>query len=156
MRTVALVCLLALLLVTASPARSCFGPKLYLGVGSGAEAELLQALVSLYIKEKTGVESIRVDLQDKDPRAELAAERVDLALADAGSEGALLKLGGFPVLLAGKRPHQDLQFTTVVPALRKLALLLDEELLRQPLAEVRGGASAPAVARQLLTRRGWL
>lgn len=157
MRTVTLTLLAALLLLAAAPpARSCFGPKLYVGVGSGAEAELLHALVVLYLKEKTGVESVRVDLGERDPRAEIAAERLDLALSGVGDGSVLLGVAGFPLLLAGKRPHEDLQFTTVVPALRKLARLLNAEILRQPLAEVRGGASPAAAARQLLRQRGWL
>lgn len=157
MRTVALLLLVtALLFVATSPARSCFGPKLYFGVGAGAEAELVQAVVVLYLKEKTGVETVRVELEGKDPRIELAEERLDLALATGPDGAALLQVPGFPALLAGRRPQQELQFTTVVPALRKLAGLLTAEALRQPLVEVRGGASPAAVARTFLRKKGWL
>lgn len=149
--------LLATLLLAAT-ANACFGPKLYVGTGVGPEEEFLYALVSLYIKEKTGVETVRVPMAANDPGVEVAAARVDLAFAPAeGREGtAVLAPAGFPRLVAGTRVLDDLQFTTVVPALRKLAGLLTPADVTAQVALVRQGGAPAATARHFLSARGWL
>ena len=153
---------LALLLVTAllaaAPASACFGPKLYIGTDVGPEQDFLYALVALYVKEKTGVETVRVPLAASDPVAEIAAARVDLAFAAVTEERgtAILSPVGFSRLLAGPRVRDDLQFTTVLPALRKLAGLVTPADLAQQVASVSQGAAPAATARDLLSTRGWL
>ncbi|TFG86396.1 MAG: hypothetical protein E4H17_04190 [Gemmatimonadales bacterium] len=154
----ALTLLLALLL-TALPAAACFGPKLYLGVAAEPRQELLFAVVSLYVQEKTGVESEMVPLAaGVDPAAELRAERVDLAFAAVPVSGAetLLAVAGYPLLIAGHRPLTDLQFTTVAPALRKLASLLTVADLHTLESRVAAGETPLAAARRLFKERRWI
>ncbi len=105
---------LVLVLLVCSPALACFGPKLYVGVPAGADGEILYALVSLYVKEKTGVESVSVELKGESGVELIRQEKVDLAFVPAGTEGAegLLAIAGGPLLVSGPRPLNDLQFTT--------------------------------------------
>ena len=140
--------LLLLFLLGTAPAWACFGPKLYIGVEPGMAGDLNFALVSLYIKEKTGVEAVRVEVAGKDAVAAVAAAaQVDLATAPATSAGGLLTLPDGMILLVGKRVRDDLQFTTVLPALTKLQRLLIQADGAALLARVRAGEGAGAVAR---------
>lgn len=140
--------LLILFLLCTAPTWACFGPKLYIGVQPGGAGDLNFALVSLYIKEKTGVEAVRVEIAGKDAAAAVAAaEQVDLATAPATSAGGLLALPDKTILLAGKRVRDDLQFTTVLPALTKLQRVLAQADGAALLARVRAGEGAMAVAR---------
>ncbi len=145
--------------LTALPAAACFGPKLYVGVAADQRQELLFALVSLYVVEKTGVESERVPLMDRaDPGADLRTDRIDMAFAAAPVAGAetLLAIPGYPLLVSGARPLTDLQFTTVAPALRKLATLLTVNDLLALEARVAAGDKPLAAARRLCMERRWL
>ena len=140
--------LLILFLLCTAPAWACFGPKLYIGVEPGLAGDLNFALVSLYIKEKTGVEAVRVAMAGKDAVAAVAAAaQVDLATAPATNAGGLLTLPDGMILLAGKRVRDDLQFTTVLPALTKLQRVLMQADGVALLARVRAGEGAVAVAR---------
>ncbi|NJC87595.1 MAG: hypothetical protein FIB02_03545 [Desulfuromonas sp.] len=145
--------------LTVAPAAACFGPKLYVGVTAGPRQEMLFALVSLYVQEKTGVESERKGLSiADDPGRALAAEQVDLVFAAAPLSGAetVLAIPGYPVLVSGSRPLNDLQFTTVVPALRKLATLLTPRDLVALEARIAAGDKPLAAARWLCMERRWL
>ncbi len=157
MKRLSLLCSLLLCLAVV-PASACFGPKLYLGGVSAPADEALFELVALYVKEKTGIETLRVDLAGEAPLAALAAERADLVLAvgETPEEATLLALPGFPRLVAGRRPLADLQFTTVVPALRKLGRMLAAADVAAVTAAVEQGESAAAAARKLLMAKGWL
>lgn len=140
--------LFILLLLCTTPVWACFGPKLYIGVEPGAAGDLNFALVSLYIKEKTGVEAIRVEMAAKDAVAAVAAaEHVDLATAPATSSGGLLTLPDGTILHVGKRVRDDLQFTTVLPALNKLQRVLAQVDGAALLARVQAGEGPVAVAR---------
>ena len=155
----ALICLL--LVLCCGPAAACFGPKLYVGVPAGESPDLLYALVTLYIQEKTGVESLRVDLAPElDPLSELSADRLDLVLvaADRAQDhpGTILSLEEYPVVVAGSRPLEELQFTTVVPAVRKLAALVTPQDMAVLLGRVSEGSSAMAAVRSLLMERRWI
>ena len=154
----ALTLLLALLL-SALPASACFGPKLYVGVAAVPRQELLFAVVSLYVQEKTGVESETVAFAaGVDPAVELRAERVDLAFAAAPVSGAeiLLAVAGYPLLVSGARPLTDLQFTTVAPSLRKVATLLTPADLQSLENRVATGETPLAAARKLFKERRWI
>lgn len=140
--------LLILLLLWTAPVWACFGPKLYIGVESGVPGDLNFALISLYLKEKTGVEAVRVEVAAQDAVAAIVvAERVDLASAPATSVDGFLPLPDGTILLVGKRVRDDLQFTTVLPALSKLQRLLAAADTSTLLARVRSGEGALAVAR---------
>lgn len=152
-----LIALLTLLAFIPAGASACFGPKLYLGAGADAKADVLFAVVSLYVKEKTGTETVRVSLEGKDPLREIREERVDLALTPAGGGATvLLHVSGWPGLASGKRPLEDLQFTTVAPALRKLSSLLTPAHLDGILRQVKGGDSPAAAARRFLAAQRWI
>lgn len=157
--TVPVLLLVGWVLVQAAPALGCFGPKLYIGSPATAQGDLLFELVALYVKEKTGTESLRVVLkQGDDPLSLLREEKIDLAFAAAakGAEPALLQVLGLPVLVAGKRPLADLQFTTVAPALRKLETLLLAKELDPLIQQVGQGAPPAATARKFLMAKGWI
>jgi hypothetical protein len=150
---------LLLVVLTALPAVACFGPKLYLGVAADPRQELLFAVVSLYVQEKTGVESELVDLAAAaDPVVALRTERVDLVFAAAPVVGAesLLAVPGYPLLVSGNRPLSDLQFTTVAPALRKLATLLTPSDLAALESRVAAGEKPLAAVRRLFKERRWI
>jgi len=154
-----LAALLALVLASGPPAVACYGPKLYVGIGSDSRQELLFALVSLYVSEKTGVESEKVALAAGElPAAALAEERADLVFSDVAlPQGTtLLAVAGYPLLVSGTRPLTDLQFTTVAPALRKLATLLVPADLAALEARVAGGEKPLPAVRRLLMERRWL
>lgn len=153
------LCLTFLLLLgMAHTAAACFGPKLYLGAGTSVEEEVLVALVSLYVKEKTGTETVLVFLDGRPPKGELQEERLDLALLPAGQSFAsvLLAVEGWPQLAAGRRPLQELQFSTVAPALKKLSRLLRFEHLQGLRQQVEAGETAAASARRFLAAQGWI
>ena len=157
MKRLGLFLLLTLVLVP-QLAGACFGPKLYIGVDAGPTATVLAELATLYLHEKTGVDSVRVELGAGGARAELEGGRVDLAVTGTvPAEGApVLAVGTLGSILAGPRPLQDLQFTTVVPALKKLGELLTADDLRQLVAAVAAGQTPAAAARQLLQARRWI
>ncbi len=154
-----LLLLLLLVCLTCQPLAACFGPKLFVGVGLGAEETVLYAMVTLYVQEKTGVESLRVDFSDgQNPLLELAEEKVDLAfiLADPALSEVVFNLAGSVVLVTGKRPLDNLQFTTVLPAIRKLNSLVQPEDVTGLVAQVEAGESAMAVVRKLFMQRRWI
>lgn len=147
------------LLLPAAPVQGCFGPKLYIGSPATPQGNLLFELVALYVKEKTGTESLRVVVKENDdPLALLRGEKVDLAFAAAanGPEPALLQVPDLPLLLAGNRPLADLQFTTVAPAIRKLNKLLVSKDLEPLIQQVGQGAAPAATARKFLMAKGWI
>lgn len=146
-------------LLSPIPAQGCFGPKLYIGTPLSAQGALLFEVVALYVKEKTGTEAVRVELKaGDDPLAAIRGDKVDLAFAAAapGPEPALLQVSGLPLLLSGKRPLEDLQFTTVPPALRKLNQLLQPQDLEPLIRQLEQGAPAAATARKFLMAKGWI
>jgi hypothetical protein len=141
------------------PVQACFGPKLFVGAGATNQQELLYALVTLYVQEKTGVESTRFDVGvGENPLDLLSAEKVDLVFVPVHEsvKEAVFQLSGLPSLVAGPRPVNDLQFTTVLPAVAKLNRLLtsaDVELLTRQLET---GNSAMSVARKYLMKNRWI
>lgn len=159
LRTLIITVTLLLFLVAAAPALACFGPKLYWGVGAQPAEQALFALVSLYVQEKTGVESVRVDLETgQSPWTELTEERVDLVFVETPAEQGttLLQVDGQPRLVSGARPLEDLQFTTVAPAIRKLHGLLTAADVDSLTAQVGSGEPPLAAARRFLMERRWI
>lgn len=137
-----------LLILWSLPASACFGPKLYIGVEPGVAGDLNFALLSLYIKEKTGVEAVRVAVASKDAaRVVAAAEEADLASSISSSAGGVLTLPDGTTLLVGQRVRDDLQFTTVLPALKKLQTLLSGNDTSMLLPKVQAGEGALATVR---------
>jgi len=154
-----LCCLLLSGLLSCPDAEGCFGPKLFVGVSDSPEEEVLYALVTLYIKEKTGVESTRVEIApDQKPLGLIAGEQVDLAFVatEQPLRSIVFRLEGMPALAAGGRPLDDLQFTTVLPAVKKLNSLLSRADVEGLLLRVKAGESAMAAARHFLMQRRWI
>jgi hypothetical protein len=152
---------LVILLVTLAslPAQACFGPKLFVGVGQGGQNDVVFALVALYVQEKTGVESKRVEIKiGQDPLTLLFGEKADLVLvsADETLDNTVFHVEGLPLLATGKRPLEELQFTTVLPAIRKLNRLLKYEDVTRLINRVDAGESAMAVAREFLMEHRWI
>ncbi|AMV72410.1 hypothetical protein JCM30471_09270 [Desulfuromonas carbonis] len=148
---------LILLLLLPGAAGACFGPKLHVGIGADPASQVLAEVVILYVKEKTGIETERVALGAREGEAELAADQIDLAIS-SGLKGAdrLFATGAGPSVAVGPRPRQDLQFTTVMPALEKLAGLFGSADLAGLQAAVAAGEPAAAAARRFLQERRWI
>lgn len=140
-------------------AYSCFGPKLFVGVASGPENEVLYALVTLYVKEKTGVESTLVAVdKDIDPLDLIAKDKADLVFAAPGEslQDIVFEIENYPILVSGERPLEELQFTTVLPAVKKLNRLLKSEDVKALTDKVKEGESAMAVVREFFMEHRWI
>ena len=147
--------LYVLLLCLASNALACFGPKLFVAAGESPEEETLFALVTLYVEEKTGVESNRVVVERNDPLALIREDKADLVFAvlDQNGDDTVFVLDGLPALVTGKRPVEDLQFTTVLPAIKKLQRVITRDEVTDLIEQVRDGGSAMAVVRKFFMER---
>ena len=151
--------LLFSLLLFSVPAGACFGPKLYFGTMPGANGELLYHLVALYVKEKTGVESVRVELKpEQTVVCLLQDEKIDFGFSRTASSKwpTLLTIGDQLFLLHGPRPTDNLQFTTVPKALarlQKVLLPVELEALRE---KVKAGVLPAQAVRTLYMQRGWI
>ena len=154
-----LVGIVLLAVLISAPAQACFGPKLFVGVGSGVQEDLLFALVSLYVQEKTGVESTRVEIGVGQRSVDLLAEeKVDLVFmpANASVNETVFQLADMPLLVTGPRPVNDLQFTTVLPSISKLNRLLTDANVKLLISQVKSGKSAMSVARKYLMENRWI
>jgi glycine betaine/choline ABC-type transport system substrate-binding protein len=160
LRQINLVIMIVFMAVLVSfPSQACFGPKLFVGAGSTNQQELLYAIVTLYVQEKTGVESTRVEVAgDQNPLDLLSADKVDLIFvpADESANATVFQLSGLPSLVSGPRPVNDLQFTTVLPAVAKLNRLLTSTDIELLLSQVESGKSAMSVARKFLMKNRWI
>ena len=156
---ISLISILCLILLVALPAHACFGPKLFVGVGQEAQEEVLFALVTLYVQEKTGVESNRVDVAKTQRPVDLITDdKVDLVFiaANEAASDVVFQIPGRPSLATGPRPMEDLQFTTVLPAIRKLNRLLTGADVDSLVSQVEAGESAMAAARKFLMKNRWI
>lgn len=147
-----------LLLFGVESAAPCFGPKLYMGVPEGVRFQLLAELAVVYIKEKTGVETVRTMLASETAVAGVRGATLDLALSATAVDDLTLLLAapGGPLLLSGPRVLKDLQFSTVPAALKKLDGLLNEDFFAELTAEVEGGAEPAAVVGRALRGKRWI
>lgn len=147
-----------LLALTCAQVQACFGPKLFVAAGTTVQDEALFALVTLYVQEKTGVESTRVALEEgQNPLALLTGEKADLVFVWSDSlDDAVLQITDMPQLVTGKRPREDLQFTTVLPAIRKLNRLLKQADVELVVGRIEAGDSPMAVARKFLMGLRWI
>jgi len=154
-----LVGIVLLVVLVSPPAQACFGPKLFVGAGSTPQQELLYALVTLYVQEKTGVESTRVEFGvSQNPLDLLSADKVDLVFVPVNESvnETVFQLSDMPPLVAGLRPVNELQFTTVLPAVAKLNRLLTNADVELLIRQVEAGQSAMSVARKFLMRNRWI
>lgn len=148
-----------LLLMISVPTAACFGPKLYFGTVAGEDGELLFHLVAIYVQEKTGVESLRVELNaGQTVEGLLMQEKIDLGFSSTAMAKwpYLLLVGNDQYLVHGSRPTDDLQFTTVPKAIKRLQEVLqpaDLEALRQ---QVAAGVLPAKAVRTLYMQRGWI
>ena len=146
-------------LLLSLPANACFGPKLYVGTASGQEGELLYHLVAIYLKEKTGVESVRVEMVDEQT-AEilLEQEKIDFGYSFSASDKwpHMLSLADQLFLLHGPRPVEDLQFTTVPKTLVRLQAKLQADDVKELRRQVAAGVLPAKAVRTLFMQRGWL
>lgn len=148
-----------LLMLPLDSAWGCFGPKLFVGADESPRQQLFYALISLYIKEKTGTESELVAAVAGAELQLLSDDQADLVLLSrVGDTGRplLFQVDGLPQVASGPRPLDDLQFTLVAPALTKLSRLLTAEQFNPLVDQVVAGAPPAATARAFLTGQGWL
>ncbi len=142
-----------------TPAVACFGPKLFIGTEPGLAGEMRFHLVALYLHEKTGIESQRVEfVPGETALAAIAAEKIDLgfSLPDDAAPEPRLTLETGRVLYSGKRPLEDLQFSTVPRALAKLQQRLAGEDLSGIEQEIAAGVLPAAAVRHFMLREGWI
>jgi len=149
---------LLLVALTCMPVQACFGPKLFVGAGQGVQEEALFALVTLYVQEKTGVESTRVDIENgHDPLTLLSGGKADLVFVlSENHDDAVFQLADLPLIVTGKRPLEELQFTTVLPAIKKLNRLLKQADVELIISRMGAGDSAMAAARKFLMELRWI
>ena len=152
------ICSALLVALICSPVQACFGPKLFVGAEKGIQNDALYALITLYVQEKTGVESTRVVIEKgQDPLALLSGEKADLVFVLSGSfDNTVFQMAEMPQLVAGNRPLEALQFTTVLPAIRKLNRLLKQEDVELLVSRIEAGESAMAAAREFLMGLRWI
>ncbi len=154
-----LVLLILLVTLVSAPVQACFGPKLFVAVGKQTQDEVMFALITLYVHEKTGVESTRVETSKDQKLIELLSDdKADLVLVPLGKglDNVIFFVDGLSLLVTGKRPQQNLQFTTVIPAIRKLSKLLEYEAVMLLVSRVDAGQSPMAVARKFLMENRWI
>jgi hypothetical protein len=147
-----------LLLLGVESAVPCFGPKLFLGVPDDNRGRVLAELTILYVKEKTGVETVRVAVAGDAGITGVRGATLDLALSATAAEDLTLLLAapGGPFLLSGPRVLTDLQFSTVPVALKKLGALLNEDFFAGLVAEVEEGAEPAAAVGRALRGKRWI
>jgi len=149
---------LLLLFLLASSAFACFGPKLYLAAPKTVDEEIVAALIVIYVKEKTGVETEQVDLEGTTVRQAIRDEKIDFGLAAAtdGNDRVLFAVSGALRLVGGDRVGDDLQFTTVGPALERLQSLVTAEHIAVIRQEIKNGSLPMAAVRTFLMDKRWI
>ncbi|WP_303720986.1 hypothetical protein [Malonomonas rubra] len=159
MQTLFKLSILLLLLLVSAPAVACFGPKLYVGTPGGMNGELLFHLAAIYVQEKTGVESVRIEYAEGETAGDLLQrEKIDLGFSPSAIPdwSSILTVGDTLHLLSGTRPIENLQFTTVPKALKKLQRLLTREDLALLQQQVENGMLPAKAVRNLYMQRGWI
>ena len=151
--------ILLLIVVQVTFSTACFGPKLFIGVEPGLEGEMRYHLISIYLHEKTGIDSIRVELkQDQTALAAIAAQEIDLGFAsDSVSTAiAVLVLEEGLNLYSGERPINDLQFSTVGRVFKKLQKLLNPSHLSDIRQRVQAGDLPATAVRNFMMKNDWI
>lgn len=157
-RSLKILLISMLVLSLPQPAAACFGPKLFLGVPDDVPGRVLTSVVAIYVKEKTGIETERVELAGKDVITEILDEKIDYGFSAVASAkvNVLVSVDGMPSLVSGPRIGEDLQFTTVLPALRRLEKLLRPQHVDEMARRVEQGALPMTAAREFLMQQRWI
>jgi len=139
-------------------AMACFGPKLFLGIPADKKGQVLTSIVAIYVKEKTGIDTERVSLDGRNLLEQIVSDKLDYGFAESRLDGvaALMQVDGLPYLASGPRILEDLQFTTVTPALQRLQSKLKPEHVEQILEQVKAGALPMAAARNFMMKQRWI
>ncbi len=158
----ALLCLVLLLALQVSIALACFGPKLFVGVGPGLEEEMRYHLVSIYLHEKTGIDSSQVELKQGQSAIEaIIAQEIDLGFAAASttlatSAVSVLQLDDGLKLYSGERPLNDLQFSTVGRVFTRLQNRIDGSGLDPIRQGIKTGKLPATAVRDFMLENGWI
>jgi hypothetical protein len=158
LKSILLTTLLLLVLLAAS-GFACFGPKLFIGVVPGLEGEMRYHLVSIYLHEKTGIDSILVELKaGQTAEAAILAKEIDLGYSREANMKAteVLRLADGYKLYSGERPLNDLQFTTAGRAFAKLQKRLDAGSLDKIRARILTGTLPATAVRDFMLNNGWI
>ncbi len=148
-----------LLILLATPAAACFGPKLFIAVGPGVMEEMRYHLVAIYLHEKTGIESEKIALKSELSAIDaFAAEEIDLGFSAQKTTIAtqVLQLDNNLFLYAGPRPLHDLQFSTVGRALARLQKKLTGESLDPVRQAIKEGRLPASAVRDFMLEKGWI
>ena len=138
---------------------ACFGPKLFVGTEPGLAGEMRYHLVALYLHEKTGIDSVHVVYEPgQNALQAISAQKIDLGFstADESDIPVLLKLTDGQVLYSGKRPLEDLQFSTAPRALQKLQQRLNNASLQSVEEQIAAGELPAAAIRNFMLEAGWI
>lgn len=140
------------------PADACFGPKLFLGIPDDAAGKALTSVVAIYVKEKTGIETERIALGGKSVLQQIRGEKIDYGFSGQADDSVqvILHVDGLPDLVSGPRILQDLQFTTVMPALKRLQQLITPDHVERIRQDIEAGELPMAAARSLLMQKRWI
>ena len=155
----ALLLLILLLLLQVSAGFACFGPKLFIGAVPGLEGEMRYYLVSIYLHEKTGIDSIQVALKAGQTSIDaITAQEIDLGFAAAAEtvHPAVLQLDDGLQLYAGERPLNDLQFSTVGRVFSLLQKRIDGSSLEPIRQRIKAGVLPATAVRDFMMENGWI
>jgi len=154
-----LLSLVLLLSLHVSAGMACFGPKLFIGLVPGLEGEMRYHLVSIYLHEKTGIDSTPVELKDNQTALDaIALQEIDLGFAvDTPTDRiAVLQLDDGLKLYSGERPLNNLQFSTVGRVFKKLQKRIDQTNLNAVRQRIRAGSLPATAIRDFMMEHGWI
>ncbi len=157
-----LLVLVLLFLLQVSASFACFGPKLFIGAAPGLEGEMRYHLVSIYLHEKTGIDSIQVALKTGQTALDaIIAQEIDLGFGAAAqtvetAQVTVLTLDNGLKLYAGERPLSDLQFSTVGRAFTLLQKRIDGGNLEPIRQRVKAGVLPATAVRDFMMANGWI
>lgn len=147
------------LCLLASSVNACFGPKVFIGVPAGLEGEMRYHLIAIYLHEKTGIDSTQIVLKPGQSALDaIASADIDLGFDQALNADipVLMTLADGQRLYSGPRPLNDLQFSTLGRALKKLDQILNAAHLAQLHADLKRGVLPATAVRALFDQQGWL
>lgn len=158
LRKISLLIFVALIVSVAS-GYACFGPKLFIGVEPGLEGEMRYHLLSIYLHEKTGIDSTMIELDSGQTALQaIGANEIDLGFSPGSTTDPayVLTLEEGINLYSGDRPRNDLQFSTTGKALSKLGQRLDNHSISTIRQSISSGILPATAVRKFMMQSGWI
>ncbi len=148
---------LLILLLWAGQGAAHLGPRLIMAVVPSSDIALVE-LITFYLEEKTGVGTDLLSMDQLRGGEALRDRSVDFILQPSSPEQSAAGSLGFGEtrLYYMDRIQNDLSFSTVLPALKKLTHRVAREGIDPVRAAIAAGESPRAAARLFLLRQGWI